>query len=134
MRISCDQLPTKEAVIQMNQPLSGDGYGSFGGFAVLANEGDKGLCGPREAAVAAVDEAKLTPEIDAFDVQKLYLASFHLVARETFADERNAGISADKSLDHTDAGKLHRDANARAIGAKQLVQNLARVASAGKNE
>src|SRR5216684_2434759 len=90
-------MTTKEAGAQMNQPLSGGGDGSFGGFAVLANEGDKGLCGAREAAIAAVNEAKLTPEIDAFDVQELYLTGFHLVARETYADEGNAGVSADKS-------------------------------------
>src|SRR5216684_374277 len=52
-------MTTKEAGAQMNQPLSGGGDGSFGGFAVLANEGDKGLCGAREAAIAAVNEAKL---------------------------------------------------------------------------
>ena len=86
--------------------------------------------GAREAAVAAVDEAEFAPEIDAFDVQELYFAGFDLIAGEAFANEGDASVGGDEALDHADAGELHGDAEAGAIGAEKLVQHLAREAGA----
>jgi len=110
------------------------GGGEVGEFFVFANDGDQCLGGARQAAVAAIDEAKFAPEIDAFDVEQLHFASLHLVARKTFANEGDTGISADESLDHADAGKLHHDAQAGTIGTKQLVQDLSCETSARKNQ
>lgn len=119
----------------MSRPASlvGSGGGQVGKFFVLADDGDESLRGTRKAAVAAVYEAEFAPEIDAFDVEKLHFAGLDLVARETFADERDTGVRADKALDHTDAGKLHSNANAGAIRAKELVEDLAGIAGAGEN-
>ena len=101
---------------------------------MLADDGDQCLGGARKAAVAAVNEAEFAPEIDAFHVEELHFAGLYLVAGKTFADEGNTGVGADESLDHTDAGKLHGHAEARAIGAKQLVQDLAGEAGTRENQ
>lgn len=120
---------------EITPPLVGRGDGGgVGEFFVFADDGDEGLGGAREAAVAAIDEAELAPKVDAFDVQKLYFAGLDLIACETFADERDAGVCADKTLDHADAGQLHHDAEASAIGAEELVQDLAGEAGTGKDE
>ncbi len=47
--------------------LAGGGFGGrLGGFAVIADDADEGLGGAGKAAVAAVDEAELAPEVHAF--------------------------------------------------------------------
>ncbi len=114
--------------------LVGSGGGQVGEFFVFADDGDQGLGGTREAAVAAVDEAEFAPEVDAFYVEELYFSGFHLVAGEALADEGDSGVGSDEALDHADAGKLHGDANAGTIGTEKLVQNLAGEASARENQ
>src|SRR5579885_2053983 len=110
------------------------GAGAFGGFAMLADEADEGLRGAGQAAVAAIDEAQLAPELDTFHVEKLDLARLDLVFGKTLADERNTRIDADKALDHADAGKFHGDAETRTVGAEELVEHLACVPGAGEDE
>lgn len=101
---------------------------------MLADESDQRLSGPRQAAIAAVDQAELTPEIDALDAEELHFAGLDLVARKTFTDEGNTDIGADEALDHPDAGELHRHVHARTVGAEQFIEDLPRIARARKNE
>src|SRR6266404_9964535 len=101
---------------------------------MFANEPDESLRCAREAAVAPVDETQLAPKINAFDTQQFHFAGFYLVARKTFADERHAGVRADKSFDHADAGQFHGDMHARAVRTEELIENLASVAGARKNQ
>ena len=114
--------------------LVGSGGGQVGEFLVFADYGDQGLGGARKTAIAAVYEAELAPEVDAFDGEQLHFPGFDLVAGKAFADEGDAGVRADEALDHADTGKLHRDADAGAIGAEELVEDLAGVAGARKNQ
>src|SRR6266852_2953780 len=115
--------------------LAGGGcFGGLGGFAVFADHADEGLGGAWEAAVAAVDEAEFAPEVDAFDGEELYFAGLHVVLGKTLADDGEAGVGGDETLDHADAGQFHGDVDARAIGAEELVQHLAGEAGAGKDE
>jgi hypothetical protein len=109
-------------------------FGGVGDFAVLADHADEGLDGAGEAAVAAVDEAEFAPEVDAFDGEELDFAGFDVVLGKTFADDGEAGIGGDETLDHADTGEFHSDVNARAIGAEELVEHLACEAGAGKDE
>lgn len=108
--------------------------GKIGKFLVFADDGNQGLGGAGEAAISAVDEAEFAPEVDAFDVEQLYFPGFDLVARKALTDKRDAGIRGDEALDHANAGQLHDNAKACAIGTKQLVEHLASVASTRKNE
>ncbi len=101
---------------------------------MFADEGDEGLGGAGEAAVAAVDEAEFSPEVDAFDGEELDFTGFHIVLGETFADEGDAGIGGNEAFDHADAGQLHGHVEARAVGAEELVEHLAGEASARKDE
>ena len=105
--------------------LGGGGFGGVGVFAMFADDADEGLGGARKAAVAAIDQAKFAPEIDAIDVEKFYLAGFHLIPGKTFADKGNTRVGGDETLDHADAGEFHGDVQARTIGAEKLVENLA---------
>ncbi len=115
--------------------LAGGGcFGGLGGFAVFADHADEGLGGAWEAAVAAVDEAEFAPEVDAFDGEQLHFASLHIVFCKTLADDGEAGIGGDETLDHADAGQFHGDVNARAIGAEELVKHLAGEAGAWEDE
>src|SRR5580704_6733280 len=84
--------------------------------------------------MAAVDEAYFAPEVDAFYVEELYFSGFDLVAGKAFADEGDAGVGGDETLDHADAGELHGDAEASAIGAKEFVEDLAGEAGARENQ
>ena len=101
---------------------------------MFADHADKGLGSAREAAVAAVDEAELAPEVDAFDGEELHVTGFDVVLGETLADDGDAGVGSDEALDHADAGELHGDMDARAIGAEEFVEHLAGEARARKNE
>src|SRR6266446_5631118 len=115
--------------------LAGGGFGGrLSGFAVIADDADEGLGGAGEAAVAAVDEAELSPEVDTFDGEQLHFAGLHIVFCKTLTDDGEAGIGGDEALDHADTGQLHGDVDARAIGAEELVEHLASEAGAGKNE
>jgi hypothetical protein len=110
--------------------LGGGGFGGVGVFAMFADDADESLRGARKAAVAAIDQAKFAPEIDAIDIEEFYLAGFYLIPGKTFTDEGNARVCADETFDHADAGEFHGDVQARTIGAEKLVENLAREASA----
>src|SRR5438445_13503698 len=100
--------------------LAGGGFGDrLSGFAVFADHADKRLRGAREATVAAIDETELAPEVHTFDGEQLYLTGFHVILRKTLTDDGNAGIGGDQALDHADAGQLHSDVDARAIGTEQ---------------
>src|SRR5258708_6910952 len=116
--------------------LAGGGFGGggVGEFAMLANQGDERLGGAGEAAVAAVNESELAPEVDTFDGEKLHFAGFHIVLGKTLADDGDAGIGGDETLDHADTGQFHGDAQARAIGTEEFVEHLARKTSPRKNE
>src|SRR5713226_1445405 len=115
--------------------LAGGGFGDrLGGFAVFADYADKGLRSAREATVAAIDEAELTPEVDAFDSEQFDFAGFHIILRKTLTDDGNASVGGDKALDHADAGQLHGDVNARAIRPEKFVEHLTGEASTRKNE
>ncbi len=115
--------------------LAGGGFGGrLGGFAVLADDADEGLRSAGEAAVAAVDETELAPEVYAFNGEQLYFAGFHVILRKTLTDDGNAGIGGDKALDHAYARQLHGDMDAGAIGTEKLVEHLAGEAGAGKDE
>src|SRR5216683_294937 len=114
--------------------LAGGGFGGVGGLAVFADDADEGLGSTGEAAVAAVDEAELAPEVHAFDGEQLHFPGFHVVLCETLANEGNAGIGGDEALDHADTGQLHGDVNARAIGPEEFVENLAGEAGARKDK
>src|SRR5712692_1991264 len=96
--------------------LAGGGcFGGVGDFALLTDHADEGLGGAREAAVTAVDEAEFAPEVHTFDGEQLHFAGFHIVLRKTLADDGDAGIGGDETLDHADAGQFHGDVNARAV-------------------
>src|ERR1700757_4691275 len=102
----------------------------FGRFAEFADHVDEGLDGARQAAVATVDESEFAPEVDAFDGEKLHFTGFHLIAREAFADDGDADVGGDESFDHADAGKFHRDLQARPVRTEEFVEHLASVAGA----
>src|SRR5437879_11808687 len=87
--------------------LAGGGFAMLGELTVFADHADEGLGGAREAAVAAVNQAELAPEIHAFDGEQLYLAGFHLILGKTLADKRDPGISGDAPLDHADNRHFH---------------------------
>jgi hypothetical protein len=115
--------------------LAGGGFGGrFGGFAMLTDNADEGLRSAGEAAVAAIDETEFAPKVHTFDGEQLDFAGFHVILRKTLTDDGNAGIGGDKALDHADAGQLHGDVNARAIGAEKLVEHLAGETSARENK
>jgi len=115
--------------------LAGGGFGGrLAGLAVLADDADEGLCGTREAAVAAVNETELAPEVYAFHGEQLDFASLHIILCKTLADDREAGVGSDKALDHADTGQFHSDVDAGAIGTEKFVKHLACEAGAGKDE
>src|SRR6266446_4896326 len=115
--------------------LAGDGgFGGVGGLAVFADDADEGLGGAREAAVAAVDQAELAPEVHTFNGEQFHFSGFHIVLGKTLANEGDAGVSGDETLDHANAGQFHGDVNARAIGAEELVKHLAGEAGAWEDE
>src|SRR6266851_7969128 len=115
--------------------LAGGGcFAGLGGFAVFADHADEGLGGAGEAAVAAVDEAELAPEVYAFDGEELDFAGLDIIFCKILADDGEAGIGGDETLDHADAGQFHGDVNARAIGAEKLVEHLAGEAGAWEDE
>ncbi len=101
---------------------------------MFADYADEGLGGAGETAVAAVDEPELAPKIHTFDSEQLDFAGFHVVLRKTLADERNAGVRSDEALDHADAGQLHGDVNARAIGTEEFIEHLTGETGARKDE
>src|SRR5260221_79350 len=107
---------------------------SFRGLAKFADHVDEGLDGARKAAIAAVNEREFAPEVDAFDGEELHFAGFYLIAGEAFADDGDADVGGDESLDHADAGKLHGDLQAGAVRPEKFVEHLASIAGAGKNE
>src|SRR5712692_10752782 len=111
--------------------LTGGGFGArLGGFAVIADDADERLGRTGEAAVAAVDEAELAPEVHAFDGEELHFAGLHIVLGKTLADDGDAGIGGYETLDHADTGQFHGDVNARAIGTEEFVKHLAGEAGA----
>src|SRR6266404_2228172 len=115
--------------------LAGGGFGaSLDGFAVIADDADERLGGAGEAAVPSVNKAKLAPKVDIFDGEQLHFASFDIVFCKTLTDKRDTGIRSDEALDHPDAGQLHGDVNARAIGAEKFVEHLAGETGARKNK
>src|SRR3989442_8489753 len=103
-------------------------------LAVLTNQGDERLRGARQAAVAAIDETQLAPQINTVQGKQFHLSRLHVVTRKTLADERHSGVGSNEAFDHADARQLHRDVNARAVGAEQLVEHLPRIARLGKDE
>ncbi len=110
---------------------AGGGFDGVGDFAVFADHADEGLGGAREAAVAAVDEAEFAPEVDTFDGEELHFTGFDVVLGKTFADDGEAGVGGDETLDHADAGEFHGDVDASAIGAEELVEHLASLCKYG---
>src|SRR5437867_4883473 len=103
-------------------------------LAVLTNQGDERLRGARQAAVAAIDETQLAPQINTVQGKQFHLSRLHVVTRKTLADERHSGVGSNEAFDHADARQLHRDVNARAVGTEQLVEHLPRIARLGKDE
>src|SRR5713101_1028477 len=116
--------------------LAGGGcFGTWlGGFTVFADHADESLGGAREAAVTAVDEAEFAPEVHTFDGEQLHFAGFHIVLGKTLADDGDAGIGGDETLDHTNTGQFHGDVNARAVGTEEFVEHLTGETGARKNE
>src|ERR1700739_2580630 len=106
----------------------------FPGLAKFADHVDEGLDGTGQAAVAAIDKREFAPEVDAFDSKELHFPGLDLIAGEAFADDGDTDIGRDESLDHSDAGKLHGDLQAGAVRAEKLVEDLAGVAGARKNQ
>ena len=101
---------------------------------MFADETDEGLRRARQAAIATVDQAEFAVEIYAFHAEQFHFASLDLIFGEALADKRNTGVRAYEAFDHADTGKLHSDVDSGAVRAEKLVKDLARVASAGKNE
>jgi len=50
------------------------------------------------AAVAAVDEAELAPEVNTFNGKELYFAGLHIVFCKTLADDGEPASAATKRL------------------------------------
>src|SRR5258708_6610838 len=109
-------------------------FGRLGEFAVFANHADERLGGAGEGAVAAVDKAEFAPKVDTFDGEQLHVAGFHIVLGKTVADDGEAGISGDETLDHADAGEFHGDVDARTIRAEEFIEHLASEAGAREDE
>src|SRR5579862_7349992 len=80
----------------------------------------------RKCAIAAVDKAQFAPKIDIGDFDEFHFAGADLVASKACADKRNAQARCHESLDHADAGKLHGNAELRAVWAEELVEQLPR--------
>src|ERR1700687_756372 len=106
----------------------------FRGFAEFADHVDEGLDGARQAAVAAINQPEFTPKVDAFDGEELHFAGLDLVAGEAFADDGDADVGGDESLDHADAGEFHGHLQPGTVRAKELVENLASVAGPRENK
>ena len=70
-RNHCETLDSFPMFLELHETekaeLAGGGFGGVRGFAVFADHADEGLGGAREAAIAAVDQAKFAPEIHALD-------------------------------------------------------------------
>ena len=107
---------------------------SFRRLAKFTDHVDKGLDGTREATVAAIDERKFAPKVDAFDGKELHFASLDLIAGEAFADDGDADVGGDESFDHADTRKLHSDLQSGAVRTEKLVEHLAGVAGAWKDQ
>src|SRR6267142_2227262 len=101
---------------------------------MFADEGAESLGGTGQAAVAAVDEAEFAPEVHTLDSQQLHFAGFHLIAGKTFTNEGDTGVGGNEAFDHADARQFHGHVEARAVGAKKLVEHLASEAGTRKNE
>src|SRR5437667_42636 len=103
-------------------------------LAVLTNQGDERLRGARQAAVAAIDETQLAPQINTVQGKQFHLSCLHVITRKTLADERHSGVGSNEAFDHADARQLHRNVNPRAVGTEQLVEHLPRIARLRKDE
>jgi len=90
----------------------------------MANHRNECRSRARKCAIATVDKSQFTPEIDVGYFDEFHFAGADLVARETRADQRDTQARCHESLDHTHAGKLHRNAKLRAVWPEELVEQL----------
>src|SRR5882762_2163038 len=74
-----------------------------GQFSVFPNEGDQGGSGTWQAPVASVHKTQLPAEIHPFHIEQCHFSGFHLVLRETLADDGYARICPYETFDHADA-------------------------------
>src|ERR1700722_11415545 len=101
---------------------------------MLADQRNQRLRSPRQASIATVDQPEFAPKIHAFHGEQLHFPRFDVILRKALADERNASVSRDESLDHANAWEFHTDANTRAVRPKEFVEHLPRESRLRKNQ
>src|SRR5579872_668525 len=88
----------------------------------------------RQSPIAAIGKPKLAIEFRVLQVDQLDTPRIHFVAGKRGANQRNAQVGRDKTLDHADAWKFHSHLQFRAVRPEELVQQPSRVAGFWKEQ